>query len=101
MHRFRSKAGSILPTTRHMRCASRRCAGMVIDRAIVYRLSIAAAHARPRPSGQRVLPKCHDIRNRSEYGGDFAIDERIVADLVTACQTVSVKVDSLRSIGNP
>ena len=51
------------------------------------------------PAVWRVLSKCHDIRNRGEYGGELNIDDRLVADLVTACRTVSVEVDALRPIG--
>jgi hypothetical protein len=47
------------------------------------------------PEVWRVLAKCHDIRNVGEYEGDFDIDERIVADLVTACQVVAGKVSAM------
>ena len=50
------------------------------------------------PEVWRVLAKCHDIRNRGEYEGDLSIDERIVADLITACQMVAAKVDVLKTI---
>jgi len=39
-----------------------------------------------------VLSRCHDIRNRGEYEGDLEVDERIVADLVTACRAVAEKL---------
>jgi len=48
------------------------------------------------PDVWRVLDKCHQIRNLGEYEGDLNIDERIVADLVTACQTVADKVGQLK-----
>ncbi len=48
------------------------------------------------PDVWRVLSKCHDIRNLGEYEADLNVDERIVADLVAACQTVSAKVDALK-----
>jgi hypothetical protein len=48
------------------------------------------------PEVWRVLSKCHDIRNLGEYEGDLNIDERIVADLVAACQMVAAKVDGLK-----
>jgi hypothetical protein len=35
------------------------------------------------------------IRNLGEYEGDLNIDERIVADLLTACRAVAEKVQSL------
>jgi hypothetical protein len=45
-----------------------------------------------------LLSKCHDIRNLGEYEGDLNLDERIVTDLVAACQTVAVKVDALKAL---
>ena len=50
------------------------------------------------PNVWRVLSKCHGIRNLGEYEGDLNIDERIVADLITACQTVLAKVEALPPI---
>lgn len=50
------------------------------------------------PEVWRVLSKCHDIRNLGEYEGNLNIDERIVTDLVAACQTVAAKVDALKSL---
>jgi len=47
------------------------------------------------PEVWRVLAKCHGIRNLGEYEGDFDIDERIVADLITACQAVAAKVSAM------
>ncbi|MFF7395370.1 hypothetical protein ACFZAI_02835 [Achromobacter sp. NPDC008082] len=47
------------------------------------------------PEVWRVLSKCHDIRNLGEYEGDLNIDERIVTDLLAACQIVAAKVDAL------
>lgn len=47
------------------------------------------------PEVWRVLSKCHDIRNLGEYEGDLNIDERIVADLLTACRAVAAKVQAL------
>ena len=40
------------------------------------------------PEVWRVLDKCHKLRNQSEYEGDLAIDDRIVADLIVACDAV-------------
>jgi hypothetical protein len=48
------------------------------------------------PEVWRVLSKCHDIRNRSEYEGDLNIDERIVEDLIVACRKAAEKLDTLR-----
>lgn len=52
------------------------------------------------PEIWRVLSKCHDIRNLGEYEGDLNVDERIVVDLVAACQTVADKVDALKALAN-
>ncbi|HZZ95177.1 MAG TPA: hypothetical protein VFE23_21640 [Usitatibacter sp.] len=49
------------------------------------------------PEVWRVLSKCHDVRNVGEYEGDFDIDERLVGDLVTACEAVARKVMTLAS----
>lgn len=50
------------------------------------------------PEVWRVLSKCHDIRNLGEYEGNLNLDERIVTDLVAACQAVEAKVDALKAI---
>lgn len=47
------------------------------------------------PEVWRVLAKCHDVRNLGEYEGDMNVDERLVADLIAACQAVASKLDSL------
>jgi len=47
------------------------------------------------PAMWRILSKCHNIRNLGEYEGDLNVDERIVTDLVAACQVVAAKVDAL------
>lgn len=47
------------------------------------------------PEVWRVMAKCHDIRNLGEYEGDLNIDERIVADLITACRAVEAKLNAL------
>jgi hypothetical protein len=47
------------------------------------------------PEVWRVLDKCHSVRNLGEYEGDLNIDERLVADLITACRSVARKLDSL------
>lgn len=46
----------------------------------------------------RVLAKCHNIRNLGEYEGDLNVDDRIVADLLIACQRVSEGVNALAPI---
>ena len=50
------------------------------------------------PEVWRVLAKCHDIRNLGEYEGDLNVDDRIVADLLTACKTVAAKLNTLLPI---
>jgi hypothetical protein len=47
------------------------------------------------PEVWRVLAKCHEIRNLGEYEGDVDVDDRIVADLITACNTVAAKLAAL------
>jgi hypothetical protein len=47
------------------------------------------------PEVWRVLAKCHDTRNRGEYEGDLDVDERLVADLMAACQAVASALDGL------
>lgn len=47
------------------------------------------------PEVWRVLAKCHDVRNLGEYEGDLNIDERLVADLIQACQTVADRMNEL------
>ncbi len=51
------------------------------------------------PEVWRVLAKCHDIRNRSEYEGELAVDERLVSDLVTACIRVAESIGTLGKTG--
>ncbi|MEO6364188.1 MAG: hypothetical protein ABIO71_13235 [Caldimonas sp.] len=53
------------------------------------------------PEVWRVLSKCHDMRNRGEYEGDMSIDDRLVADLLTACKAVAAKVQALGPVGKP
>lgn len=47
------------------------------------------------PEVWRVLSKGHDIRNLGEYEGDLDVDERIIMDLITACQAVAEAVAML------
>lgn len=51
------------------------------------------------PEVWRVLAKCHDMRNRSEYGGILDVDERIVTDLIAACRSVAAKLEALPPVG--
>ena len=41
------------------------------------------------PEVWRVLDKCHHIRDVAEYEGTLDVGERIVADLVAACDVVA------------
>jgi hypothetical protein len=50
------------------------------------------------PEVWRVLSKCHDMRNRTEYEGALDVDERLVADLVDACRKVAAKIKELPPI---
>jgi hypothetical protein len=50
------------------------------------------------PEVWRVLSKCHDVRNLGEYEGDLNVDERLVTDLLAACQAVAAKVKGLKPI---
>lgn len=49
------------------------------------------------PDVWRVLDKCHQIRNVAEYEGTLDVDERLVSDLVTACETVAVTLKQNQS----
>ena len=50
------------------------------------------------PEVWRVLSKCHDMRNRTEYEGALDVDERLVADLLDACRKVAAKIKQLPPI---
>ena len=50
------------------------------------------------PEVWRVLDKCHKVRNLGEYEGDLNVDERLVIDLIAACQAVAAKVKGLKPI---
>lgn len=52
------------------------------------------------PGVWRVLAKCHDVRNRTEYEGAVDVDERLVADLLAACRQVAAAVERLPSIAS-
>jgi hypothetical protein len=48
------------------------------------------------PEVWRVLAKCHDLRNQSEYEGALDASERLVTDLVAACRRVAAAVTQLK-----
>ena len=50
------------------------------------------------PEVWRVLSKCHDARNLSEYEGMLEVDTRLVTDLITACKQVADKLGALPPI---
>jgi hypothetical protein len=47
------------------------------------------------PEVWRVLSKCHDMRNRSEYEGALDVDERLLIDLIASCRKVAEAVKRL------
>lgn len=47
------------------------------------------------PEHWRVLAMCHDKRNLAEYEGHIEIDERVLTDLLAACQAVAERVRAL------
>lgn len=49
------------------------------------------------PEVWRVLAKAHDRRNLAEYEGHVDVEERLVLDVVAACETVAGKLDELRA----
>lgn len=50
------------------------------------------------PEVWRVLSKCHDMRNRTEYEGALDVDERLVADLISGCRKVADRIKELPPI---
>jgi hypothetical protein len=53
------------------------------------------------PEVWRVLSKCHEMRNRTEYEGALDVDERLVADLVVACRRVAERIRKLPLLPTP
>lgn len=47
------------------------------------------------PQVWRVLAKCHEVRNLGEYEGMLDVTERLVTDLIGACENVADKVRAL------
>jgi hypothetical protein len=47
------------------------------------------------PEIWRVLAKCHEVRNLGEYEGMLDVTERLVKDLIVACEKVADKVTAL------
>lgn len=46
------------------------------------------------PEVWRVLDKCHHMRNVAEYEGVLDVDERIVTDLIAACELVMAAINN-------
>lgn len=44
------------------------------------------------PEVWRVLDKCHQQRNLGEYEGMLEVDERLLVDLIAACEAVAAKL---------
>lgn len=49
------------------------------------------------PDVWRVLAKAHDLRNLAEYEGHIEVDERLVRDLISACEAVAGALTDDRS----
>jgi len=47
------------------------------------------------PEVWRVLAKCHEMRNLSEYEGLLDVDQRIVEDLLVAARAVAKRLGEL------
>jgi hypothetical protein len=50
------------------------------------------------PEVWRVLAKAHGLRNVAEYEGDFAVDERLVADVLAAAELTLATLEALPPI---
>jgi hypothetical protein len=48
-----------------------------------------------KPAVWGVLAKCHELRNLGEYEGDLNVDDRLLADLITAAKAVAAALDRL------
>lgn len=46
------------------------------------------------PEVWRVLAKAHDLRNLAEYEGHVDVEQRLVLDVVAACETVAATIDA-------
>lgn len=49
------------------------------------------------PEVWRVLAKAHQTRNQGEYEGDLNLDDRLVADLISACKAVDKTLKKLET----
>lgn len=46
------------------------------------------------PEVWRVLAKAHDLRNLAEYEGHVDVEQRLVVDVITACETIAARLDA-------
>jgi hypothetical protein len=53
------------------------------------------------PEVWRLLSKCHDVRNRTEYEVALDVDKRLVGDLIAACRQVAQQIRRLPPIAAP
>ena len=42
----------------------------------------------------RVLAKAHDLRNLAEYEGHVDVEQRLVTDVIAACEAVAARLDA-------
>ena len=81
-----------------MRYVLQRFVGMATVRRIAILSSSCPRTLGLGPEVWRVLAKCHELRNLGEYEGDLQVEERIVVDLIAACEKVEMKVLALAPI---
>jgi hypothetical protein len=76
----------------HALCLSalRRCGFRPAQRYIVFQVLPHTLGLGPEV--WRVLDKCHQQRNISEYEGQLDVGERLVLDLIVACDRVRLKL---------
>ena len=98
MHSFRSRAGSIWPTTPRTpwRWQRRRLGYRPENRYVVFQ-ALPHSLGVSQPTC-RVLAKAHEARNLGEYEGTMDLTERLVADVIEATSAVR---DRLRATGPP
>ena len=46
------------------------------------------------PEVWRVLAKAHDLRNLAEYEGHVDVEERLVREVIDACEIISARIDA-------
>ena len=86
------KADSIWPTTPRIRFAWPHYDVRAIGQLIAIRVSGITAYIGLGAEVWRVLDKCHNTRNLGEYEGLLDVDERLVADLISATETVLIAI---------